>query len=80
MTMQVFLRVASYVWLGAKYTYSDANGASSGIFVMWNPNRAMGLDIFVSTHFVATNYTIQIGNWTLFNFYAPNTRNGRIFV
>ncbi len=39
MTMQVFVRVANYMWPGTKYTYSDANGAFGGIIMMWNPDK-----------------------------------------
>ena len=79
MIEKVFLRVANYIWPGAKYTYSDANGASGGIATMWNPDRTMGMDISISTHFVAKKFTTQAGSSIVFNLYAPNTQNGKFF-
>ena len=71
MTAQVFLRVDNYVCICVKYTYSDANGASGGIAMMQNPDRVVGMVIYVNTHFVVTSFTTPTGSQTVFNFYSP---------
>ena len=80
MSKKFFQIVPKYVWLGTRYTYSNANCTFGGIATMWNPDKAVGADIFVSTHFIATNFTTQIDSWTVFYCYAPNTHNGRLVV
>ena len=54
---QVFYRVVGYIWPSTKFSYSDANGASGGIAMMWNLDWVVGVDIFVSTHLFVINFT-----------------------
>lgn len=47
---------------------------------MWNPNKVERMVTYINPHFVVTSFTSHALSWNLFNFYAPNTRNGRLVV
>ena len=40
MTMSNLQGIASYVWLGANFCYSEAKGASGGVATFWNPSAS----------------------------------------
>ena len=46
--------------------------------MMWNPERDVGVDISINTHFFVTSFTTPTSIWIVFNFYDPNTQNGRL--
>lgn len=67
-----FDNVAKYLWLGATYSYNDAEGALGGLAVLWNPSRFNGLKLFFCRSSVGVSFTFSSGSWSLINVYAPN--------
>lgn len=46
-----------YIWQGALFSYSDAEGASGGLSMMWNPNRIIGSEIFQCQNSVGVEFS-----------------------
>lgn len=72
-----FDNIAKYLWLGATYSYSDADGASGGLVVLWNPLRFNGSELFYYWCSVGVYFAYPGDSWLLINVYAPNQRNAR---
>lgn len=45
MSSASFVKIASYIWPGARYLHMDADGASGGIATMWNLNSMKGYEV-----------------------------------
>lgn len=77
MTMINFKNIASYVWPGAYFCYSEVEGAFRGVATLWNLVAGNGSLICSSKFYLITKHRMGDKVWNFFNVYAPNTRNGR---
>ena len=80
MMTQRFSKVFDHIWLGAKFSYNFTTRESWGITTLWNPNHVIGKEICLNPHFIVVGFVSKIHRWNMFNFYAPNTHNGRLIV
>jgi hypothetical protein len=61
MTMSNLECIASYIWLGANFFYSEVEGASGGVDTFWNPSAGKGSFMYIV---LKTILLLNIGKMT----------------
>lgn len=80
MTMANLDSISGYIWPGAKYCYSEAEGASGGVATFWNPSVGKENFIHNSKYYLITEHKKDEGTWNVISMYAPNLRQGRCWL
>lgn len=67
------------VWLMAHYCTSEADGDSTSLATLWNPDKLKDKEGFSNKNYLEVILEdCRIGlKWCLVNNYAPNSRNAR---
>lgn len=56
MTMSNLEFIASYIWLGANFFYSEVERALEGVATFWNPNAGKGSFIHYYKYYLITEH------------------------
>lgn len=77
MTMVNLKNIASFVWPGVNFCYSEEEGVSGGVATFQNPDAGNGSLIYSSKFYLIIEHKIGDKKWNIVNVYAPNSGNGR---
>ena len=80
MTMSNLKSIASYVWLGDNFCYSEVKGALESVATFWNRCVGNGSLIHYSRYYLINEHKKGDKIWNIVIVYAPNTREGRFCV